>query len=114
MSRAVGVIVVHDPACGDCADIADRLSTVLRPPVTARSCRDPELAARHAELRGLGCRAPALGIVRPDGSVRWWIGWTALLGALAVVRPGRLPAAAAVLTRIVRTRATISPGLTVR
>jgi hypothetical protein len=96
------LIVVHDGACAECADIAARLSEVVRRTVLARSCRDPVLLSNHPFLAALGCRVPAIGTVRPDGAVRWSTGPRAALVVLAAVRPGRLPAALGLLARVAR------------
>ena len=102
MSSTGALIVVHDGACGECADIAARLRTVLRPTVLARSCRDPELLKNHPALRALGCRAPAIGRVRADGTVRWSAGAPAALVVLGAVRLSRLPWALVLLARVAR------------
>ncbi len=104
MSRAGALIVVHDGACDECTDIAARLREVLRPTVLARSCRDPALLSSHPVLAALGCRAPAIGTLRSDGTLRWSTGTRAALVVLGAVRLGRLPGALALLTRVVRAR----------
>ena len=105
MSAAGALIVVHDGACGGCADIAARLAEVLRPTVLARSCRDPDVLSSYPVLVALGCRAPAIGTVRRDGTVRWSTGVPAALVVLGAVRLDRLPRALGLLLRVARTRA---------
>ncbi len=106
--RITEVVVVHDARCPGCAGIATQLEAVLRYPVIVRSCYDPALADVYPTLRGaadvLTCRTPALGIARADGSIRWWTGRRAALGALPAVRLTRLPAAVRVLRRVLVTR----------
>ena len=84
----VEVVVVYDVSCPQCSAIARELPDLLRVPVKVRSCRDPQLAAVYPTLRASvrRCATPALGTVRPDGSVRWWPGLTGALGVLPVVR----------------------------
>jgi hypothetical protein len=93
------VVVVHDVACAACSRIARELPDLVRVPVTIRSCRDPQLGrlrpAPSAPVRV--CATPALGIVRRDGSVRWWPGVTGALGVLPVVRPQAMGSAFALL-----------------
>ncbi len=68
-------------------------------PVTVRSCRDPQLGVRYPALRASvrACTTPALGIVRRDGSVRWWPGLTGAFGVHPVVRPRAITEAVALL-----------------
>jgi hypothetical protein len=101
-ARVVEVVVVHDAACGACAGIADALPGLLRVPVRLRSCRDPEW---HAGLPSAvrACRTPAIGLVRPDGTVRWYPGLRAAPALLPVLRPRRLPGAVRVLLTARRT-----------
>jgi hypothetical protein len=82
------VVVVYDVSCPSCSSIARELPDLVRVPVTVRSCRDPQLPARYPSLpaRVRACATPALGTVRPDGSVRWWPGLTGAIGVLPVVR----------------------------
>jgi hypothetical protein len=101
---AGSLIVLHDGACAECSDIAARLSEVLRTTVLARSCRDPALRSSHPVVAALDCRAPAIGSVRADGSVRWSTGLRAAFVVLGAVRLRRLPGALALLSRVVRTR----------
>jgi hypothetical protein len=99
--RIVEVIVVADVACPPCSAIARELPDVLRVPVTVRSCRDPYLGADvPAPVRA--CTRPALGVVRPDGSTRWWPGLTGALGVLPAVRPGHARAAVTLLWTALR------------
>lgn len=98
------VVVVADVACPSCSQIARELPDLLRVPVTVRSCRDPRPATQHPTLPPpvRGCRKPALGTVRPDGSIRWWPGLTGALGVLPVVRPRALREALGVLWTALR------------
>ncbi len=100
------VVVVHDVACPACSRIARELPELVRVPVTVRSCRDPQLARLlpppAAAVRA--CATPALGTVRPDGSVRWWPGLTGALGVLPVVRPRAVVAAVTLLWSALRVR----------
>ena len=103
------VLVVHDAGCGTCAGIAEHLPRVLRVPVRLRSCRDPLLAAAHPDLPAAvrACRAPAVGTVRTDGTVRWRTGLDAAPALLGLVRPRALPRAATVfLTALLTARRT--------
>jgi hypothetical protein len=86
------VVVVADVACPSCSQIARELPDLLRVPVKVRSCRDPRLSAQHPTLPPTvrACRTPAVGTVRPDGSVRWWPGLSGALGLLPVLRPRSL------------------------
>ena len=65
-------------------------------PVTVRSCRDPYLGP-DVPAAARACARPALGVVRPDGSTRWWPGRTGALAVLPAVRPGGLRDAFALL-----------------
>jgi hypothetical protein len=94
------VVVVHDGGCGTCGRIAGGLADVLRVPVRVRSCRDPELPGVPAAVRA--CRAPAVGRVRPDGTVRWRTGLRAAPSLLPLVRPRKLPRAVALLAAAAR------------
>jgi hypothetical protein len=100
--RVAAVVVVADVACPSCSQIARELPDLLRVPVTVRSCRDPRLATGHPTLPAtvLACRKPAIGVVRSDGSVRWWPGLTGALG----VRPRALREALVVLWTAMRVR----------
>ncbi|MHA6793387.1 hypothetical protein ACVGVM_07665 [Pseudonocardia bannensis] len=88
--RVVEVVVVYDVGCPNCSQIARELPDCLRVPVKVRSCRDPQLTRTYPSLRSrtwaTGCRAPAIGTVRPDGSVRWWPGLTGAVGLAPVLR----------------------------
>jgi hypothetical protein len=98
------VVVVADVACPSCSQIARKLPDLLRVPVTVRSCRDPRLTTQHPTLPTtvLACRKPAVGIVRSDGSVRWWRGLPGALGLLPVLRPPALRDAFGVLWTALR------------
>jgi hypothetical protein len=98
------VVVVADVTCPSCSHIARELPDLVRVPVTVRSCRDPRLPTRYPALPAavLACRKPALGTVRPDGSVRWWPGLTGALGVLPVVRPRALREAIGLLWTALR------------
>lgn len=102
--RITEVVVVHDSRCPACSGVAADLADVLRYPVLVRSCHEPALADIYPSLRDepdvLACRAPALGIARADGSIRWWTGPRAVLGALPTVRPARIGTAISVLRRV--------------
>jgi hypothetical protein len=93
------VVVVYDVSCPNCSRIARELPDLLRVPVKVRSCRDPQLAGIYPTLRPSvrACATPALGAVRPDGSVRWWPGLTGAVGVLPVVRPRGLAEAVGLL-----------------
>jgi hypothetical protein len=99
--RIVEVVVVYDVDCPPCSAVARELPELMRVPVTVRSCRDPHLAPDvPAAVRT--CAKPALGLVRPDGTTRWWPGRTGALAVLPAVRPGRLREAAALLASTLR------------
>jgi len=106
--RITEVVVVHDSRCPACTGVAADLARVLRYPVLVWSCHEPALTDVYPSLRDepdvLACRAPALGIVRADGSIRWWIGSRAVLGALPTVRPARIGTAFGVLRRVLGVR----------
>jgi hypothetical protein len=99
------VVVVADVACPSCSQIARELPDLLRVPVTVRSCRDPRLATQHPTLPAtvLACHRPAIGTVRPGGSIRWWPGLTGALGVFPAVRPRALPEALGLLWTALRT-----------
>ena len=105
--KTAEVVVVYDVSCPVCSRIARELPDLLRVPVKVRSCRDPQLAARYPALPASvrACAAPALGTVRPDGSVRWWPGVSGALAVLPVVRRGALREALVVLGTALRARA---------
>lgn len=96
------ILVVHDATCGTCTGVVRDLPHLLRVPVRARSCRDPDLPA-DLPPAARTCRAPAIGLVRADGTVRWRLGVAAAPALLRVTRPGRLPAAVRVLLTVRRT-----------
>lgn len=82
------VVVVYDVSCPNCSAIAREMPELLRVPVRVRSCRDPQLPLTYPTLAPSvrSCARPAVGTVRPDGSVRWWPGLTGAVGVLPVVR----------------------------
>jgi hypothetical protein len=100
------VVVVADVACPSCSRIARELPDLLRVPVTVRSCRDPRLRSWHPTLPAtvLACRKPAIGTVRPDGSVRWWPGFSGVVGLLPVLRLRGLRDALGLLGTALRSR----------
>lgn len=101
--RIVEVVVVYDVDCPPCSAVARELPELMRVPVTVRSCRDPHLSPDvPAVVRA--CAKPALGVVRPDGTTRWWPGRTGALAVLPAVRLGRLREAAALLATTLRRR----------
>lgn len=97
------VLVVHDATCGACSGIARELPAVLRVPVRLRSCRDPDLPALPAAARA--CRAPAVGVVRRDGTVRWRLGLRAAPALLLLTAPRALHRAPVLLGKGLRARA---------
>jgi hypothetical protein len=99
------VIVIYDVSCPQCSRIARELPDLVRVPVTVRSCRDPRLGLAYPTLSAAvrACATPALGIVRSDGSIRWWRGLAGAIGVLPVVRPRALPEALEVLWTALRT-----------
>jgi hypothetical protein len=101
------VLVVYDAGCGTCSRVARELGDVLRVPVRARSCRDPHVPGLPAMVRA--CRAPGIGRVRPDGTVRWRTGLRAAPSLLPLVRPRALPAAVRLLATALRTSARRHP-----
>lgn len=99
--RIVEVVVVYDVDCPPCSAVARELPDLLRVPVTVRSCRDRDLGPDvPAAVRT--CTRPALGVVRSDGSTRWWLGLTGAIGVLPVVRPRNVGEAAALLWTALR------------
>jgi hypothetical protein len=100
--RIQEVLVVHDATCGACSGIARELPAVLRVPVRLRSCRDPDLPALPLAARA--CRAPAVGVVRGDGTVRWRLGLRAAPALLLLVRPRAFPRSVAVFAVALRAR----------
>lgn len=105
MTPAEEIVLLHDPSCGDCHEIAGRAADLFRLPVTVRSCRDPGLSDEFPSLRGspslVDCRRPVLG-VRRGGTVRWHTGVRLLAVGTALVRPSRIAAAAGVLLTVAR------------
>jgi len=104
--RTSAVVVVYDVSCPRCSEIARELPDLVRVPVTVRSCRDPQLAALHPTLRASvrACAAPAVGTVRADGSVRWWLGLTGAVALLPLLRPRDIPEALRLLGTALRAR----------
>lgn len=100
------VVVVYDMACPSCSQIARELPDLVRVPVVVRSCRDPGLAETSPSLPAAvrACAAPAVGTVRHDGHVRWWLGRSGALALAPLVRPRDLPAAARLLFTALRAR----------
>jgi len=98
-TRIREIVLVHDAACAPCSRIARELPGCLTVRVRARSCREPRLAEIYPNLPAAvaACRAPAVGVLRVDGQVRWWVGMRGALGLLPVLRPGSLPTAARLL-----------------
>jgi hypothetical protein len=104
--RTVGIVVVYDVDCPNCSAVARELPELVRVPVRVLSCRDRGLAAAYPTLRPAvrACAAPALGLVRRDGSVRWWPGLTGALAVAPLVRPRGLREAAGLLWTALRAR----------
>jgi hypothetical protein len=104
--KTAEVVVVYDVSCPACSEIARELPDLLRVPVRVRSCRDPQLAVTYPALPApvRACAAPALGTVRPDGSVRWWPGLSGAIAVLPVVRRGALREAIGLLGTALRAR----------
>ena len=73
---AAGIVVVYDVACPGCSTVARELPELVRVPVTVVACRDPQLGARYPTLPApvRDCSIPAVGTVRRDGTVGWWLG----------------------------------------
>ncbi len=105
MPTVTEVLVVHDAACGACGGVVRDLPGLLRVPVRVRSCRDPQLQAAQPALPAAAraCRTPAIGLVRPDGAVRWYPGLRGAPALLRVLQPRALPAAVRVLLTVRRT-----------
>ena len=103
--RVVEVVVIYDVLCPRCSEIAREMPDLLRVPVSVRSCRDPQLTALYPTLRPAvrACATPAVGTVRADGSVRWWLGLSGAVGVLPVVRLRGLREAVGMLVRAFRT-----------
>ncbi|ALE78497.1 hypothetical protein ACIGG9_23260 [Pseudonocardia alni] len=98
-TRIRELVVVHDAACAPCSRIARELPRCVTVRVRARSCHEPRLAEIYPNLPAAvaGCRAPAVGVLRTDGQVRWWTGMRGIVGLAPVLRPGALPVAARLL-----------------
>lgn len=99
------VLVVYDVSCPNCSAIARELPGLVRVPVTVLSCRNPRLITWYPSLRASvhACGTPAVGIVRSDDTVRWWLGLTGAVGLLPVVRPGGIRTAVGLLLSAFRT-----------
>jgi hypothetical protein len=104
--KPTGVVVVYDVSCPNCSRIARELPELVRVPVTVRSCRDPQLKKTYPGLapQVRSCGAPAVGIVRADGRIRWWTGLSGAIGLLPLLRPRELPEAVALLGTALRAR----------
>jgi hypothetical protein len=104
--RAAGIVVVYDVECPRCSAIARELPDLVRVPVRVVSCRDPGLGEDYPTLRPSvrACAAPALGVLRRDGSIRWWPGLTGAVAVLPLVRRGGLRESAELLGSALRTR----------
>jgi len=104
--RVREVVVVFDSACPRCSRIARELPGCLTVPVRARACTEPRLGEIYPNLPAVvaSCGAPAVGILRIDGQVRWWTGLRGAVGLLPVLRPAALPRAVALLRDAARTR----------
>jgi hypothetical protein len=98
MTRVRELVVVFDAGCPRCSRIARELPECVTVRVRARSCREAALADIYPNLRRYprvtSCATPAIGVVRTDGSVRWWTGLRAIVGITPVLRPGSLGRAA--------------------
>ena len=97
--RVREVVVVFDAGCPRCSRIARELPGCLTVPVRARSCAERRLDEIYPNLPDAvgSCARPAVGILRTDGQVRWWVGRTGAVGLLPVLRPNRFPAAVRLL-----------------
>lgn len=100
------VVLVYDGACGGCSAVAARASAVLVPPVTARSCRDPHLAAEFpilaAHLGDRPCRRPLLVVSYPDGRDRVAKGLAMMWRGALLVAPRRRLAAIGLAVDVLR------------
>ncbi|GEL18495.1 hypothetical protein [Pseudonocardia asaccharolytica] len=110
MTRGIReLVVVYDVGCPHCSRIARELPDCVSVRVKVRSCRDPQLPGIYPNLRAhpavTACAAPAIGVVRRDGSVRWWPGLTGAVGVLPVLRPGSARQAVRLLRSALRARA---------
>jgi hypothetical protein len=102
--RVREVVVVFDSTCPRCSRIARELPECVSVTVRARACSEPRLGEIYPNLPAVvgSCRAPAIGVLRTDGQVRWWVGLRGVVGLLPVVRPGRLRHAATLLREAAR------------
>jgi hypothetical protein len=99
VARVRELVVVFDAGCPRCSTIARELPGCVTVRVRARSCREPALPDIYPNLpaRVAGCATPAIGVVRTDGSVRWWTGLRGVVGIAPVLRPGALHRAVTLL-----------------
>lgn len=104
--RVRELVVVYDVACPQCSRIARELPECVTVAVRVRSCRDPHLPGIYPNLspKVAACAVPAVGVVRTDGSVRWWSGLAGAVGVLPVLRPGAARHAIELLRTARRTR----------
>jgi len=105
-ARVRELVVVFDVGCPRCSRIAHELPDCVTVKVRVRSCSEPRLADIYPNLPApvAACGTPAIGVVRVDGSVRWWTGLRGAVGVLPVLRPGAGPRAVALLREAVRGR----------
>lgn len=100
-TRVRELVVVYDVGCAHCSRIARELPDCVTVRVRVRSCQDPALPDIYPNLRRYPaitrCATPGIGVVRTDGSVRWWTGLRGILGITPVLRPGALPTAVTLL-----------------
>jgi len=105
-ARVREIVVVHDVSCPRCSRIAHELPGCVTVPVRPRSCSEPRLAEIYPNLPTAvaRCARPAIGVVRIDGSVRWWQGLAGAVGLLPVLRPGAGARAVGLLREAARGR----------
>ncbi|GEL23935.1 hypothetical protein PSU4_28890 [Pseudonocardia sulfidoxydans NBRC 16205] len=105
-ARVRELVVVFDVDCPRCSRIARELPDCVTVKVRVRSCAEARLAEIYPNLPApvAACGRPAIGVVRVDGSVRWWTGLTGAIGVLPVLRPGAGPRAVALLREAARGR----------
>ncbi|MDQ4115901.1 MAG: hypothetical protein M3235_02960 [Actinomycetota bacterium] len=99
MTRVRELVVVFDAGCARCSRIARELPECVTVRVRSRSCRERALSDIYPNLPPTvaACATPAIGVVRTDGSVRWWRGLRGVVGIAPVLRPGALPRAVGLL-----------------
>ncbi|GAY11758.1 hypothetical protein [Pseudonocardia sp. N23] len=104
--RVRELVVVHDVGCPRCSRIAHELPECVTVKVRVRACTEPRLAEIYPNLPAdvARCARPAVGVVRVDGSVRWWVGLRGAIGVLPVLRPGAGPRAVSLLRDAARGR----------